>query len=118
MAGQDLMRYFAAIGPRSNQPIRQFWAGPLKRGSRSLRKTEMGWPRILLIVHEDGPMLYRYTGAREFAGDTSHRTVEEAQAQAAFEYEDALGSWEPIPETVPIGREPDYALEKVGRAGF
>jgi hypothetical protein len=58
-------------------------------------------PDVVVIVdHRDGPMLYRYTAGGEFAGDTWHGTIEDARAQAAWEYGDALGEWQDVPEGV------------------
>ena len=57
---------------------------------------------LLLVVDEDpGAMLFRYTTAGEFGGDTWHQSVDEARAQAAFEYGDALlVPWLPVPDDV------------------
>src|SRR5260370_9465827 len=96
-----MVRLFAAIGARTDQPIRQVWAEPLATGSPELRQTEMGWPRVVvLLAYEDGPMLYRYTASKDFAGDTWHQSLDEAKRSAEFEYGEALGAWEELPEAV------------------
>jgi len=67
-----MKRWFAPVGQRTDQPIRQFRAHLLKRGSTKLEKREMGWPRVVVLLStEDGPMLYRYTATGAFAGDVA-----------------------------------------------
>ncbi len=56
---------------------------------------------LLLEASEDsGVMLYRYTARGEFAGDTWHKTIEDAWDQAVFEYRDALSRWAEVPAEV------------------
>ena len=58
---------------------------------------------VLLLIADDDPgaMLFRYTTAGEFGGDTWHPTIEEARAQAVYEYGDALlVPWMPVPDDV------------------
>jgi hypothetical protein len=60
-------------------------------------------------------MLYRYTASKDFAGDTWHQSLDEAKRSAEFEYGEALGAWEELPEAVAEGAEADYALGKARR---
>ncbi len=77
----------------------------------------MRWPKVvLLLAHEDGPMLYRYTATGAFAGDTWHKSLDDAKGQAEFEYGEALGSWQQIPDKVATGAEVNFALKKVPRS--
>ena len=58
---------------------------------------------VLLLVSDDDPgaMLFRYTTAGEFGGDTWHPSVDAARAQAADEYGEALlVPWLIVPEDV------------------
>ena len=57
---------------------------------------------VVLLVSDDGhnAMVFRYTAHGEFAGDTFHETVAEAQYEAENEYEDALLPWEEVPDEV------------------
>lgn len=59
-------------------------------------------PDVILLVSEDNKsaMLFRYTAHGEFGGDTYHPSVEDAMEEAAAEYEDALMSWEDVPEEI------------------
>jgi hypothetical protein len=109
-----VQRWFAPVGARADQPIRQFWA-ELKAGTTDLQnKREMGWPRVLILVEEpDETMLFRYTGEGDFAGDTWHQSAADARDQAAFEYTSSLGTWQEIPDTVRLGTEVEYALRAV-----
>ena len=56
-------------------------------------------------------MLYRYGGNsfEVFAGDTWAESVEQAQAQASYEYEELLGEWEWVPADVEDASA--YAIE-------
>ncbi len=58
-------------------------------------------------------MLYRYTAQGEFAGDTWHQTLEDAKAQAAAEYGEALSDWQDIPDGVSDAEA--YAIEAAAR---
>jgi hypothetical protein len=69
----------------------------------------------LLVIDEgvDGVLLLGYTAVGEFSGDTWHRDVADAMAQAEFAYGRRLGEWEPIPDDAANAIE--YALGQ-GRA--
>jgi hypothetical protein len=65
----------------------------------------MPWARLLVLEEGDearDAMLYRYGGDNfdVFAGDTWAESVEQAKAQAEFEYEELLSEWEEIPPDV------------------
>jgi hypothetical protein len=56
---------------------------------------------LLLVVDKDpGAMLFRYTAHGELAGDTWHATQAEAEAQAEYEYGDALLPWNDVPPEI------------------
>jgi len=56
---------------------------------------------VLLVTDADpGAMLFRYTAHGEAAGDTWHPSPDDAREQAADEYGDALGAWEPVPAEI------------------
>ena len=60
----------------------------------------LGWPRVLVIEYRpDGIFLLRYTEDGSFAGDTWHQALEDAQAQAVYEYGSSLSTWTAIPES-------------------
>jgi hypothetical protein len=77
---------------------------------------------VLLIVAdgEPGALLFRYTAHGELAGDTWHTTVDAAQAQADYEYGDALlRPWLEIPEEIRDAHEfaIRYAHERLNDRG-
>jgi hypothetical protein len=77
---------------------------------------------VLLIVADDDPgaMLYRYTAHAEFGGDTWHASVEDARAQAAFEYGEALLlPWMDVPDEVVDAHlfATEYARERLNDRG-
>jgi hypothetical protein len=54
--------------------------------------------RVLLIEERpDGYFLIRVSENHDFAGDTWHATLEEAQGQAMFEYGISTAEWAQIP---------------------
>jgi hypothetical protein len=42
-------------------------------------------------------LMYRFTNSGEFCGDTWHRTIADADKQAAYEYGSTVGAWVEIP---------------------
>ena len=78
-------------------------------------------PDVVLIVADGdaGAMLFRYTAHAEVGGDTWHSTVAEAQEQAAYEYEEALGSWIDVPADVTDAHAfaIEYAYERLDKRG-
>jgi hypothetical protein len=71
-------------------------------------------PDVVLVVPdvgengEEGAVLFRYTAYGDFAGDTWHSSVGEAQEQAMYEYGDALIAWLEVPSEVSDAH--DYAV--------
>jgi hypothetical protein len=54
----------------------------------------MADPSFIAVSQADeGYFLERYTGTREFAGDTWHQTRADAVAQADSEYGERVGEW-------------------------
>jgi hypothetical protein len=49
---------------------------------------------LVIEPGENGVLLLRYNAAGEFCGDTWHLTVEEAKAQAKFEFEVESTVWQ------------------------
>ena len=78
-------------------------------------------PDVVLVVADDdaGAMLFRYTAHGEFAGDTWHPSVAEAQEQAAYEYGDALVPWVEVPVDVTDAHAfaIQYAYERLNKRG-
>src|SRR4051794_30580364 len=65
---------------------------------------------VVLELHPDGPMAYRYSADGLFAGDTWHESRDAALTALAAEYGNALSDWRPVPE----GYDPtEYALSLV-----
>jgi hypothetical protein len=59
-------------------------------------------PDVVLLVSDetDGAMVFRYTAYGELAGDTLHASVAQAKHDVEAEYEDALLSWEDVPDEI------------------
>jgi hypothetical protein len=76
---------------------------------------------VLLTASDDpGAMLFRYTAYGEVGGDTWHASIADAREQAAEEYGEALGPWEPVPDDVDDAHAfaVRYAAERLkGRDG-
>ena len=59
-------------------------------------------PDVVLLVSDDGKsaMVFRYTAYGEFAGDTLHPSIDDAQQETEAEYLEALLPWEEVPADV------------------
>jgi hypothetical protein len=59
-------------------------------------------PDVVLLVSDDGKsaMVFRYTAHGDFAGDTLHPSIDDAQQETEAEYLEALLPWEEVPEHV------------------
>jgi hypothetical protein len=102
-------------------PLRQYavikgFSGPLRTNHYWCKPGEskrlMPIPEVL-ILESDGSstMLYRYTLTGEYCGDTWHQSVDEALEQAKYEYGDAIGPLEKVPNEVQDAAQ--YAIEEV-----
>ena len=77
------------------------WVGPPPgsgAGATGWEPSLLAWPRVIVIDGRDGWLLYRYAVDGSVVGDTWHSTLEEAKAQALFEYEELLGEWREVPD--------------------
>ena len=54
---------------------------------------------LILVVHPDGSMIYRYADDWQFAGDTWHENLEAALEQIEFEFAVSDLQWETVSET-------------------
>jgi hypothetical protein len=54
---------------------------------------------LILAVHPDGPMIYRYADDWQFAGDTWHENLEAALGQIEFEFAVSNLQWKTVSET-------------------
>jgi hypothetical protein len=71
------------------------------------------WPAVVvLILHPDGPMAYRYAQDGANGGDTWHESKEAALRSLDREYGSLLTEWGPVPRD----EEPHaYAIRVAGR---
>ena len=93
------MNMFAVILSIEPQRIRQKVGLPPKlTGGRDTQST-LPWPCVV-IIEEPGVYLNRWAIDGAFAGDTWHKTVDDALYQASCEYGKALGEWKEIPPEV------------------
>ena len=68
---------------------------------------------VYLELQDPSAMLFRFTVSGEFCGDTWHESLQDAYEQATFEFGDALGVWQDVPEHASDGRE--FAVEYANR---
>ena len=97
-----LTRLMARVTNRSTDPKVKHYRGlpPELTGGKDLREL-LEAPVLLVIEKEvDGVFLFRFTAAGQVVGDTWHRTVEEAQQQARFEFGESLSNWISVPADV------------------
>src|SRR5690606_17290127 len=79
---------------------------PELTGSKADKRILLPRPKILVIRQisgdeiafrpDDDFLLFRFTETGEYAGDTWHQSIEEAKAQAEFEYGLAGDAWQVV----------------------
>jgi hypothetical protein len=84
----------------TGQPQRRIHRGglPPELGGDSPQRTLPAARFLTIELTPEGFFLFRFAEDGAFAGDTWHRSVEEAKGQAIYEYGNALGSWVDIPD--------------------
>jgi hypothetical protein len=96
-------RWFALVSETAEVPRSRHFLGlpPELVGNKDNR---VALPRSrILVLSEDsdsGVLLYRYAHDGRFSGDTWHPSIEDAKHQAEFEFGDALGKWNEVPQEV------------------
>jgi len=64
-------------------------------------RVEMPSPSVLIIQEKpDGIFLNRFVATGEHAGDTWHRSLEEAKEQAALEFAGHISEWKEVPPEI------------------
>lgn len=59
------------------------------------------WPCALLMQEQtSGVFIYRLAADGTIAGDTWHSSISDAKEESRYEYGDALGDWEDVPDDV------------------
>jgi len=96
------LRLVTRISGTMPEPKVKHYSGPppeLTDGTDT--RERMDWPALLLIEKKkDGVFLFRFTAEGRCVGDTWHQTVDEAQQQAKFEFENLLSDWKIVPAEV------------------
>lgn len=88
--------------PLRAKVVRHFEGLPPELQEHGAVRREMPTAALALLVIDsdasEGVMFYRFSRDGADAGDTWHPDLEEAQAQAMFEFGPALGGWIELPE--------------------
>jgi hypothetical protein len=94
------MRLVAKIVARQLHPkVRHYSGMPPEASEGEDVRWQMPSPSGLLIeAKDDGVFLYRFAADGQFAGDTWHESVSDAQEQASFEFEMCHSKWIVVPE--------------------
>ena len=108
-------RLVALVTKSGEQPkVRHFIGMPPEAVKSDDLRQELPAAQVLLIEEKpDGVFLSRFAEAGGFAGDTWHRSLDEAKAQGEFEYEVLLTEWREVPSDVvdpvafALGRKPE-----------
>jgi hypothetical protein len=108
-----MLRLFSVITDLKNEPRVKHYSGLPPELASGKDYSDRLPAATVLIVEEpsDGVFLYRYASDGSFGGDTWHRNIEEAKAQAKFEFDDAVTEWKAIPEEVEDAL--DFALSQI-----
>jgi hypothetical protein len=100
-AKNDEIRLVAELDVGGQSRVGHFAGFPpgLYEGSE---RTELPPARWIAITGSEsaGFSLDRFSDRGEFAGDTWHPTIEEARAQAAYEYPTTVLNWTSVPDDV------------------
>jgi hypothetical protein len=106
-------RFFARVDrARVTRPSSNFVGLPPELTEGEDHRRPLPHPDLLILKADAaGVYLFRYSAAGEFGGDTWHQTFNDAQAQAVFEYGEAVGDWEEIPAAEPDAES--YAIKAV-----
>lgn len=87
--------------PLAERKVKHYVGLPPELDEGKDSRQELGSPAVLLIEEtESGIFLERFGADGSFAGDTWHRSVEEAKEQATFEYGELLSDWREVPSDV------------------
>lgn len=89
-------RKFALVGVMENERRVSHTVGHPLDADQMLPDADV----LLLVADGEGAMLFRYTAYGELGGDTWHASVVLAEAQAVFEYGDALLPWNEVPADI------------------
>jgi hypothetical protein len=108
------VREWAKIGPLARGArTRHFRGLPPGPGGAEGRAQDMPRPAVVILEETpDGFLLYRYSQEGAPAGDTWHASRRDAEAQAEFEFGNALGVWAFVPDSV--GDAHAYVLARLG----
>lgn len=110
---------FAVIGPLAEKPRTEHYLGlpPELTDGVNLRQS-LPHARVAVLVRPErgeGVFLYRFAADGNPAGDTWHRTVDEALRQAVFEYGASLGPWRAFPSDVrSLVDVPEFVRSQAG----
>jgi hypothetical protein len=106
-------RQFAYIAPvEQDLRVKHYSGFPPEVSGGEDHGAQMGRPRVLVLEERpDGIFLFRLGAKGADCGDTWHMNVEDARAQAVYEYQNALGEWQSIPDSADDAR--GYALARL-----
>jgi hypothetical protein len=86
------------IAQTLNPKVRHYWGMPQDLSDGGNPREEMPCAIVLLIeAKPDGVFLTRFSADGREVGDTWHQSIEEAQEQAAFEFDKKLSNWVVVP---------------------
>jgi hypothetical protein len=97
------IRLFALVRQTKAPPRVKHYQGlpPDLGAEEEQQRTLLPWPRVLLVEEKpDGIFLFRFSQDGRFGGDTWHMSIQDAKAQAEYEYGDALGEWKQVPQEI------------------
>ena len=89
------------IGPMPKAKVKHYQGLPPRLTDEKETRIEMESPSLILIEQKpDGVFLYRYMADGRVVGDTWHTTVDEAKAQASYEYGGVISPWRIVPPDI------------------
>ena len=93
-------KLMAKIQKTVEKPLVHHFIGlPLRFTQQRDERIRLPQAQVLLIEDRvDGVYLFRFTKNGDYAGDTWHQSIDDAQGQAEYEYQVQAVDWYPIPQ--------------------
>jgi hypothetical protein len=114
----ELVRLYAFVKAQAlDRRVHHYLGFPAELADGQSDQALLAWPEVL-VIDEESPgnvSLYRLTSSGDPAGDTWHKSVEDAFEQVAYEYGELAGPWKEIPSGVADAF--DYAIRAAQEHG-
>ncbi len=78
--------------------MKHFLGLPSELTAKEDKRVQLPWPKVFIIEDgSDGIFLLRFTKDGIYAGDTWHKSIDDAKHQAEYEYGIKINEWIVVP---------------------